>query len=313
MQHQTLYCGDCLDWMAKWDDEIVDLIYLDPPFNSNATYKMLFEIGDGSSAPTRAFSDTWRWDAMAADRFQRITDSVEHPAHNAILGLHQMLGNSGMLAYLTYMAERLVEMRRILTTSGSIYYHCDSVASHYVRVLMDCIFGASNFRNDIVWAYRTGGVSTRYWPRKHDTILFYVKSDAYKHRPLQERVYYEKRFFSAQSDESGRYYADVYVRDVWSDIKPVINVSSERVGYPTQKPVELLKRVISASSAPGDKVLDPFCGSGTAIIVAHELGREWAGIDISPLAVDVVQKSRLYPLGIEAKVKRFCQNQDLEN
>ena len=305
MEHQTLYHGDCLDWMRPWPDECADLIYLDPPFNSSAGYDIRSEAGTGRTSGARAFNDTWRWDESAADRFKRTQDDAGHPAQNAVAGLFHQLGKSSMLAYLTYMTERLVEMRRLLKTSGSIYLHCDQTASHYLKVVMDGIFGVNNFRNEVVWSYRTGGVSKRYWPRKHDVLLFYVKSDSYKHRPLQERVLYDKPFFNAQFDEEGRPYADVYVRDVWDDIKPVINVSKERLGYPTQKPVALLERIIEASSDPDDMVLDPFCGCGTTIVAAENLGRRWAGIEVSEFALDLIRERRLSEMGITAAIERI--------
>ena len=303
MEHQTLYHGDCLDWMRRWPDECADLIYLDPPFNSSAGYDIRSEAGSGVTSRARAFNDTWKWDNYAAARLRGILDDDEHPARNVVTGLFHQLGKSSMLAYLTYMTERLVEMRRLLKTSGSIYLHCDQTASHYLKVVMDGIFGVNNFRNEIVWSYRTGGVSNRYWPRKHDVLLFYVKSDSYKHRPLQERVLYDKPFFNAQFDEEGRPYADVYVRDVWDDIKPIINVSKERLGYPTQKPIALLERIIEASSDPGDMVLDPFCGCGTTIVAAENLGRRWAGIEISEFAIDLIRERRLSEMGIEAGIE----------
>ena len=308
MQHRTLYRGDCLNWMRQWPDECVDLIYLDPPFNSSAGYDIRSETGTGGTSRARAFNDTWKWDAAATDRLRRILEDDGHPARNVIVGLLHQLGESAMLAYLTYMTERLAEMRRLLKRTGSIYLHCDQTASHYLKIVMDGIFGANNFRNEVVWSYRTGGVSKRYWPRKHDVLLFYVKSDAYKHRPLQERVLYDKPFFNAQFDEEGRPYADVYVRDVWDDIKPIINVSKERLGYPTQKPVALLERIIEASSNPGDMVLDPFCGCGTTVVAAENLGRRWAGIEISEFAINLIQERRLKEMGITAAIEGMAVN-----
>ncbi len=303
MQHRTLYHGDCLDWMRGWRDECAGLIYLDPPFNSNAGYDIQFDARNGRPARARAFNDTWKWDSAAAARLRRIQDDDGHPARKVIVGLLHQLGESSMLAYVTYMAERLAEMRRLLKQTGSIYLHCDQTASHYLKIVMDGIFGPGNFRNEVVWSYRTGGVSKRYWPRKHDVLLFYVKSDSYTHRPLRERVLYDKPFFNAQFDQDGRPYADVYVRDVWDDIKPIINVSKERLGYPTQKPIALLERIIEASSNPGDMVLDPFCGCGTTVVAAENLGRHWAGIEISEFAIDLIQERRLKEMGITAAIE----------
>ena len=194
-----------------------------------------------------------------------------------------------MLAYLSMMAPRLLELHRVLKPTGSLYLHCDPTASHYLKLLLDAIFGPTNFRNEIIWSYRTGGVSKRYWPRKHDVLLFYVASEHYRHQPPKERIFYESEFFTTQVDEQGRHFADVYIRDVWDDIKPIINVSRERLGYPTQKPELLLERIIQASSNEGDVVLDPFCGCGTAIAAAQKLGRKWIGIDITHLAINLIR------------------------
>ena len=147
----TLYYGDCLDWMRRWDDRCVDLIYLDPPFNSKANYNLLYSSERGGDAQYCAFSDTWTWDEAAADRFTLFEGAPGRAAHDAIVGLYRVLGPSGMLAYLTYMAERLEQMQRILRPTGSIYLHCDPTASHYLKLVMDAVFGAANFRSEIVW------------------------------------------------------------------------------------------------------------------------------------------------------------------
>ena len=199
-----------------------------------------------------------------------------------------------MAAYLLNMAVRLLAMRRALKPTGSIYLHCDPTASHYLKIVMDAIFGKQNFRNEIVWAYRTGGVSKKHWPRKHDALLFYSNGATHFHNPLQERIIYDTPFFTDQIDENGRYYADVYIRDVWDDIKAIINVSKERLGYPTQKPLALLERIIMASSPPDGLVLDPFCGCGTAVHAAEKLGRRWIGIDISTFAAGLIRERILW-------------------
>ena len=155
-----------------------------------------------------------------------------------------------------------------------------------------------------------GGVSKQYWGRKHDTLLFYVKSDAYAHNPLQERIYYESQFFTTEVDEKGRYYSDVYIRDVWDDIKPLINVSKERTGYPTQKPLALYERIIKASSKPGDMVLDPFCGCATTPVAAERLGRQWVGTDIWDKAHQQVL-DRLAQEGLMVKGRRSPGQQAL--
>ena len=228
-------------------------------------------------------------------------------------GLRELLGPSGMLAYLTYMGERLVEMRRLLADHGGIYLHCDPTASHYLKAMMDAIFGHASFRNEIIWSYRRWSVrSFRGYQRMHDTILYYMKDPAsgvfnVEYEPPSES--YLRRFKGGSNrkdpdnpsrvipvDEPTR---GMPRRDVWGDIGIVAGNARERVGYPTQKPLALLERIISASSSPGDLVLDPFCGCGTAVVAAHNLERRWIGIDISATAMDVIQR-RLGPLGIEA-------------
>jgi site-specific DNA-methyltransferase (adenine-specific) len=206
---------------------------------------------------------------------------------DALEALRRILGESGDLVYCAKLAESLSEMRRVLKPTGSLYLHCDVRMSHYLRLLSDALFGRARFRNEIVWAYRTGGAGKRHFARKHDAILFYTASDNYTFHPQRERVRYRKPFFGTQRDEHG-FYADVFMRDVW-EIPAVINLSAERTGYPTQKPMALLERIIRASSNEADLVLDPFCGSGTALLVAQRLGRRWIGIDISVEALRVAR------------------------
>lgn len=222
-----LIWSDNLHVMRQIPSNTVDLIYIDPPFFSGRQYNVIW----GDNNEMRSFNDIWE---------------------------------GGLDGYLIWLNARLYEMKRMLKPTGSIYVHCDWHASHYIKVEMDKIFGYENFKNEIIWSYRTGGVSKRHWPRKHDVLLFYVKSDSYKHQAVQERIFYDKPFFNDQIDEQGRYFADVYIRDTWDEIKPIINVSKERVGYPTQKPEALLERIIKASSNEGDLVFDCFVGGGTA-------------------------------------------------
>ena len=289
----ALVRGDNYDVLQQLPDECVDLIYLDPPFNSNQFYVAAF--GDKGRVG-RQLRDIWRWTAGTERAFQDIearafTNSAYKRLLDCLKGVRLQAGDtSDMAAYIVYMARRLMEMRRVLKRTGSIYLHCDWHANAYLRILMDAILNEKQFRNEIIWSYRTGGVSKRYWPRKHDTLFFYLKSDSYAHNPIQERIFYDKPFFTEQVDEEGRYFADVYVRDIWDDVKPIINVSNERIGYPTQKPLALLERIIKASSNPGDLVLDPFCGCGTAADAAAMLGRKYLGIDISGIAVRVMQQ-----------------------
>ena len=286
----TLYYGDCLDWMSRWDDETIDLIYLDPPFNSNAHYNVLFDR-ESLGGEYRAFIDTWTWDEEASKRLNNYKNSVGKPAYRTIDGFYTILGESGMLSYLTYMAERLEHMHRLLKPTGSIYLHCDPTASHYLKVIMDCIFNnKKSYFNEIIWTYRLGGSSPKAWSKKHDVILFYKKSiDAYFDKPLMP---------STSQRMAGKPKGMI---DVWTDIPSLNNQSKERTGYPTQKPIALLDRIIEASTPKDGIVLDPFCGCGTTIKSAIKMGRKWAGIDISSFAIDLIMKERLKDERIVAK------------
>ena len=281
--NRTLFLEDNLSVLRGLDSKSVDLIATDPPFN-----KGVKDFSGKTKAGVKvSYKDVWNWDEDVHDDWIKQI-AGEHPKlYNSILHANESAGDD-MGAFLCFMAVRVLEMERVLKDTGSIYLHCDPTASHYLKAMMDAIFGRKNFRNEIVWSYRTGGVSKRYWPRKHDIILFYVKSDSYQHSPIQERVFYDKPFFTEQVDAEGRYYADVYVRDVWDDIKPIINVSKERTGYPTQKPLALYKRMIEASSNPGDMVLDPFAGCATTCVAAEQLGRQWIAVDINEEAEEVI-------------------------
>jgi len=286
--------------MRGMPDGSFDLIYLDPPFNSKHDYSAPI----GSKAAGAAFRDTWTlsdidmaWFGQIAERNSQLYKVID------VAGSMKRSGAS-MQSYLIYMSIRILEMHRTLRETGCLYLHCDPTMSHYLKLVLDSIFGLQNFQNDCVWAYRTGGVSKRRWARKHDNLLFYSKDEArYKHNPLKERVYYDKPFFTSSVDEDGRHYADVYVRNVWDDIKPIINTSRERVGYPTQKPVALLERIIKASSSKGDMVFDPFCGCATSCLAAERLDRQWVGIDISPRAFDLINDR----LEQEAGMDRFLK------
>jgi site-specific DNA-methyltransferase (adenine-specific)/adenine-specific DNA-methyltransferase len=200
-------------------------------------------------------------------------------------------------AFLEFLRHRLVMLRELLSEDGSIYVHLDGKKAHYVKVLMDELFGEQNFMNEIAWCYATGGASRDRFSRKHDTILFYAKNAQQKLFNLQkEREYYDKPFFNEQKDEQGRYYADVIMKDYWK-IPAVINVSKERTGYPTQKPELLLERIIQASSNEGDLVLDAFAGSGTTCIAAEKLRRRWIAVDCGKLSIYTIQKRLLHLSG----------------
>ncbi len=300
MNLNRLYYGDCLDWMRRWQDECVDLIYLDPPFNSNAAYSILFGTRSVSQAQDRAFKDTWYWDAAAVNRYKEFKAAIGRPAHKAIVGLQEILGDCGMLAYLTYMAERLEEMRRILKPMGSIYFHCDPTASHYLKIIMDAIFGNTNFRNEIVWGYERPYSGTLQFRKNHDTILFYSKSRKWifnpQRVPLMDGTFELPKPFKRPDGTIWRPQGPgKEAADWWYDIPSfaTLMTAKERLGYPTQKPLALLERIIKASSNEGDIVLDPFCGTGTTIEAADRLKRKWAGIDIRPTAIDLIRERRM--------------------
>jgi DNA modification methylase len=374
-----LFYGDNLDVLRRHiGDESVDLVYLDPPFKSEQNYNVLFAEKDGtrSAAQIRIFGDTWEWDQSAAAAYEETVERGGRVAE-AMLAFRTLLGGNDMLAYLAMMAPRLGELRRVLRTTGSLYLHCDPTASHYLKLLLDSVFGPEQFRNELIWkrTFAHGG-ATR-WGDVHDVLLFYTKSDDYTwNRILQahdEDYLVDKYRFS---DERGRYrlvvltgpgttkgasgqpwrgydptnagrhwavpkravamlraeglaipedlhaqldllYEQGLIRfplkasgkegvpefkmylpagqpaqDLILDVPPINSQAQERLGYPTQKPEALLERIIRASSNQGDTVLDPFCGCGTTVAAAQQLGRRWIGIDITHLAISLI-KGRL--------------------
>ena len=290
----TLYFGDNLTVLRDYvPEESVSLVYLDPPFKSNQDYNV---------AKTKAFSDTWEWNASSAASFQEILDRGGEVSL-VMQAFKTALGANDMLAYLSMMAPRLIELHRVLTPAGSIYLHCDPTAGHYLKLLMDAIFGPQNFLNEISWHYRKWPSGKYTFQRNHDVILFYAKSDS------RERVFNQqymaraastlKRFGTAKiisgyDDEGARRPSEtsdqtsegVRLDDVWdiSRVPPVKQL------YPTQKPQALLERIIETSSNEGQLILDPFCGSGTSIVAAQSLNRHWVGIDNTDLAIRVVQQ-----------------------
>ncbi len=312
---RVIYCGDCLEQLQKLPDGCVDLIYIDPPFNSNRNYEVFW----GETKEKRAFEDR----------------------------------HESTRAYIDYMRPRCVELSRVLKKTGSFYYHCDWHASHYVKVMLDQIFGENSFRNEIVWRRTQGRKSERQWPRVHDTLFFYTGRSGWTWTPQtvphdpgavkghdlmedDDGVYRlsdlsgtgagPSRVFGIRGpiapskgrhwmfDQAGidrlmsegriefsrngsprlkTYLKDlpgVDIGDVWTDIEPINASAAERLGYPTQKPLALLERIIKASSNPNDIVLDAFCGCGTALVAAQNLDRQWIGIDISPTACRVMAK-----------------------
>jgi len=295
-----LFCGDNVAVLrAHVPTASVDLIYADPPFNSGHAY---YTTGERHKGPS--FVDIWRWDE---ETYKKVLGALPAALADALEALRRVLGEGSALAYCAGLAESLSEMRRVLKPTGSLYLHCDVRVSHCLRLLLDALFGHAQFRNEIVWAYRTGGAGKRHFARKHDAILFYTASERYTFHPQRERVRYRKPFFGTQRDAHG-FYADVLMRDVW-EIPAVLNVSAERTGYPTQKPMALLERIIRASSNEGDQVLDPFCGSGTALVVAQVLGRRWIGIDKSAEALRVA-RSRLAAVSAQPLEAFHIQHED---
>lgn len=364
-----LHYGDNLDVLrAHVRDESVDLIYLDPPFNSNASYNILFAppkalrtAADAGNAQIRAFEDSWHWNDSAEEAFRLVERSGNTRAFDLLNAMRGFLGENDMMAYLAMMSIRLIELHRVLKPTGSLYLHCDPTASHYLKLLLDGVFGPVNFRSEIVWKRSHAHNSARRWGPIHDVILFYSKSDAYCWtgvRQAYDEAYVERYFKFDDGDGRGRYwtgdltgagtrngpsgdpwrgfdvrakarhwaytpaeldrldaegrifwpktpgampklkrYLDeargIAAQDVLLDISSLQKMSAaaqERLGYPTQKPVALLERIIAASSNEGDVVLDPFCGCGTAIHAAQKLGRRWIGIDVTHLSISLIEK-----------------------
>ncbi len=357
MMNNTLYFGDNLDILRQHvPAESVDLIYLDPPFNSKRDYNLLFKTpkGHASEAQITAFADSWHWGEQAEREYQEILRQPNTDAAEMIQSLRRFLHENDMMAYLVMMGNRLLELHRVLKPNGSLYLHCDPTASHYLKMVLDAIFGVINFRNEIIWQRTNVHNDSKTWSSVNDNIFYYTKSSKFtwnsQYVPHSEEhlkakygnsdpdgrrytlsdmtspnprpnMMYEWRGFSsppngwrysqetmAKLDAEGRvwYPSDKSKRprlkryldemqgtllgNVWTDINPINSQAAERLGYPTQKPLALLERIISASSNPGDVVLDPFCGCGTAVHAAQKLDRRWIGIDITPLAIHLIEK-----------------------
>lgn len=304
MTKNLLYYGDNLQILRDYGtDESIDLIYLDPPFKSNQDYNVLFKEQNGSrsAAQIKAFKDTWRWDTAAAAAYRDTVERGGKPSQ-VMQAFHTFLSESDMLAYLAMMAPRLLELHRVLKPTGSIYLHCDPTASHYLKMLMDAVFGPRNFRNELAWCYTGPSGARKDFPRKHDIVLRYSKEENYAFYPENVRVPYKKSNIATGGTSVIGRASDNHLlkldkrgklpEDWWSDIATIGYKHSEILGYPTQKPEALLERIIKASSNEGDLVLDPFCGCGTTIAVAQKLKRRWIGIDITHLAV-ALMKHRL--------------------
>ncbi len=292
IEKNTLFYGDNLPILRNYvEDESIDLIYLDPPFNSQRSYNIIFKERTGNESPAqiKAFDDFWRWDRATEETYREIADSAPANVVRLIKAFVDFLGRNDVTAYVVMMTIRLLEFHRVLKKTGSIYLHCDPTASHYLKIVMDQIFDARHFRREVIW--RTGGVSgfksrAKNWVRNHDVLLYFTKSDYFTFNKLYmpHPKDYERR-------GGGEQPKGVAIDDVWADIYSpyIMSFSKEKLGYQTQKPLDLLRRIIKASSNEGDWVLDPFCGCGTTIIAAHELGRHWIGIDITHLAVSLMK------------------------
>ncbi len=265
LETNLIYCGDNLGVLAKFPEESVDLIYADPPFFSNQTYEIIW----GNGAERKAYEDRWR---------------------------------GGINVYIEWMEPRIAQCHRVLKDTGSMYLHCDWHANAHLRILMDRIFGERNFQNEIIWHYYQGGKSQRRFGRKHDTLLFYTKSNQWIFNGDAVRIPHAKSTIERYKTplQDGKIHKlnplGQIPPDVWIDIHSISRSAKERLGYPTQKPEALLERIIKVSSNLNDIVLDPFCGCGTTLVEAHQLGRKWIGIDVSPMACNLM-RDRLNKVG----------------
>jgi len=381
-----LYFGDNLKWLSdrkEFPDASVDLVYLDPPFNSNADYNVLFREPSGqvSQAQFHAFTDTWSW-ADAADTYHQFIDNCPNVAVVELMeALHGFLKHSPMMAYLAMMAPRLVELHRVLKETGSLYLHCDPTASHFLKMMLDGVFGPLGFKNEIIWKRTTAHSNVyRNYGSVTDSIFFYSKGDEYTWNQLYRAVDdIEAAFPNVDPDDrrwrsenmrnpglrpnlrydytasngiiyhphpngwtvslekmkkldregrlhfpakaGGRLrlklFADehpgIKLQNLWDDIGAIGAQAQERLGFPTQKPLALLERIISASSNPGDVVLDPFCGCGTTIHAAQKLGRQWIGIDITYLAINLIKRRLKDAFGEEIQFEEKGQPTDFES
>ena len=284
-KNRTLFHGDNLDYLRAMNSESVDLIATDPPFNKGRD----FHATPDSLAAGAKFQDRWSWERdIHQDWVDQVTD--DYPRLMEAIESARYAHSDGMGAFMCFMAVRLLEMRRVLKPTGSIYLHCDPTASHYLKAVMDAIFGWKLFLNEVLWLYKTGGMSKRWFGRKHDNILLYTKGRNYTFNVQKEKSYLSHYYgFSNVEilrDKQG-VYTLVGMRDYW-DIPALRGNQPETVGYPTQKPVALYERMIRASSNEGDIVLDPFAGCATTLVAAERLGRRWIGMDIWDQAHETV-------------------------
>ncbi|MBC6428654.1 MAG: GIY-YIG nuclease family protein [Cellvibrionales bacterium] len=294
LKSRTIYCRDNLDVLRGINSKSVDLIYLDPPFNK----KKVFTAPIGSSAEGAEFSDIFREEDIKNEWLDEIRQD-HYALHEFLNSVKNIEGRSSYnFFYLAYMAIRLIECQRVLRGTGSVYLHCDPTMSHYLKLLMDCIFGEKHFQNEIIW--RIGWVSgyktqKRGWIRNHDTILYYLKTAAAAKIFNKSYIPYPPDY--VRRDGKKPTGAGVPIEDTWNcssadvlDSIMIKSFSKEKTGYPTQKPLALLQRIIRASSEPGDMVLDPFCGCATTLVAAESLQRDWVGVDVSYKAFELVKE-----------------------
>jgi len=307
----TLYYGDNLKVMRKHlknAAETVDLCYIDPPFNSKRNYNQIYNrIGQEDLAQAEAFVDTWVWNELAIAGYREILSNADarfQPRLIALMkGLHDVLGEDSLLAYLVSIALRVTEIHRLLKSTGSFFLHCDPTSSHYLKLVLDAIFvpQGGDFINEIDWCYKSGGASKRHFSRKHDVILFYAKPNKYVFNFQKEKSYNRGlkpyRFAGVEEfqDEIG-WYTMVGMKDYWN-IDMVGRTSAERLGYPTQKPEALLKHIIGACSNKDDTVLDAYCGCGTTVAVAQKMGRRWIGMDITYQSISLILRRLEHAFG----------------
>jgi site-specific DNA-methyltransferase (adenine-specific) len=302
LSKNKLFYGDNLSVIKNQiKNESVDLIYLDPPFNSNRDYNQIFTTNDGekSSAQVKVFEDTWYWNNEAEKLFLETINYYQNDlVSNFLISMRQFLGTNKVMAYLTMMAPRLLEMYRVLKPNGVLYLHCDPSSSHYLKLLLDAIFGFKNFENEIVWCYRQGGRGNRNFAKKHDVLFFYTKGKNYTFNADEIRIPYHgtggyQTSGKGVTNSNGKTYIPNEkgkIPEDWWDIPALPPMSKERVGYPTQKPEALLERIIMSCTNEGDVILDPFCGCGTAIVAAQKLNRNWIGIDITHIAITTIKE-----------------------
>ena len=273
---RTIFCRDNIEVLRGINTGCIDLIYLDPPFNK----KKVFTAPLGSSAEGAAFSDIFKAKDIKDEWVKSI--EYENPELHACLAGVKTFSNQYNYCYLVYMAIRIIECHRILKDRGSLYLHCDPTMSHYLKIVMDCVFGEKQFRNEIVWCYKFGGSSRKQFARKHDVILYYSKLDNW--------VFNEQLMREFETDSNWGQRKDGKLLTDWWYIPTLNTMAKERTGYPTQKPLALLERIITASSNKGDMVLDPFCGCATTCVAAEKLGRQWLGVDVSHRAYELVNQ-----------------------